>query len=416
MVALLLLATGNEFFQRQVLALALVPIGLEFGLDDTDLGLLLTLFGVTYGLFALWLGELADRISRRRILALGVAFSALMTALGAAATSFATLAATRMGVGVGQAGMMPAGQALLADAFPPERRATLVGVVAMGAPLGILTALAVGGFAVEHFGWRACFVGSGVLGLLLAGVLARFLHEPPRGFSEGRTGEALEAPRVVSVVRRLGALRSFRHLLAAVTFASMGAMSQAQWTPGFLQRVHGMPLSRAGLVLAAVGVASALGSLLGGVLADRMARRDLRWYAWVPALASLLSAPLFAVAFLWPDPLGAVAWLALPSFGSMFFGAPAAAVVQGLAPLSMRALAGALLAAVLTLVGMGLGPLATGALSDLFEVRFGHESLRYALCSIGVVYGLAGLHFLLAARSLREDLARAGSTLGRAQA
>ena len=97
MVLLLLLATGNEFFQRQVLALSLVPIGLELDLDDTELGLLLMLFGMTYGLLALWLGELADRMSRRRILALGVAFAGLMTALGAAATSFATLAATRMG-------------------------------------------------------------------------------------------------------------------------------------------------------------------------------------------------------------------------------------------------------------------------------------------------------------------------------
>ena len=413
MVLLLLLATGNEFFQRQVLALSLVPIGLELDLDDTELGLLLMLFGMTYGLLALWLGELADRMSRRRILALGVAFAGLMTALGAAATSFATLAATRMGVGAGQAGMMPSAQALLADGFSPERRATLVGVIAMGAPLGILVALAMGGFAIERFGWRACFVGSGVLGLLVAGVLARFLFEPPRGFSEGRTGEALEAPRIGSVVRHLLGLRSFRYLIVAVTFASMGAMSQAQWTPGFLQRVHGMPLSRAGLVLAGVGVASALGSLLGGALADRMARRDLRWYAWVPGLASLASAPFFIVAFLWPEPLGAVAWLALPSFGSMFFGPPAAAIVQGLAPLSMRAMAGALLAAVLTMVGMGFGPLLTGALSDLLEARHGQESLRYALCGIGVAYALAGLLLLLAARSLREDLAAAGSTLGR---
>ena len=416
MIVLLLLATGNEFFQRQVLALALVPIGLDLGLGDTDLGLLLMLFGMTYGLLALWLGELADRVSRRRILALGVAFAGLMTALGAAATSFATLAATRMGVGAGQAGMMPSAQALLADGFPPERRATLVGVVAMGAPLGILVALALGGFAVERFGWRACFVGSGVLGLLLAVVLARFLFEPPRGFSEGRTGELLETPRVGSVLRHLGALRSFRYLIVAVTFASMGAMSQAQWTPGFMQRVHGMPLSRAGLVLAGVGVASALGSLVGGALADRMARRDLRWYAWLPALASLASAPLFVVAFLWPDPLGAVAWLALPSFGSMFFGAPAAAIVQGLAPLSMRAMAGALLAAVLTMVGMGLGPLVTGVVSEVLETRYGQDSLRYALCGIAVAYALAGLHLLLAARSLREDLAAAGSTLGRAEA
>ena len=405
MVLLLLLATGNEFFQRQVLALSLVPIGLELDLDDTELGLLLMLFGMSYGLLALWLGELADRMSRRRILALGVAFAGLMTALGAAATSFATLAATRMGVGAGQAGMMPSAQALLADGFSPERRATLVGVIAMGAPLGILVALASGGFAIERFGWRACFVGSGVLGLLVAGVLARFLFEPPRGFSEGRTGEALEAPRIGSVVRHLLGLRSFRYLIVAVTFASMGAMSQAQWTPGFLQ-----------LVLAGVGVASALGSLLGGALADRMARRDLRWYAWVPGLASLASAPFFIVAFLWPEPLGAVAWLALPSFGSMFFGPPAAAIVQGLAPLSMRAMAGALLAAVLTMVGMGFGPLLTGALSDLLEARHGQESLRYALCGIGVAYALAGLLLLLAARSLREDLAAAGSTLGRSGA
>ena len=411
MIALLLLAYSNEFFQRQMLALALVPIGVELGLGDTDLGLLLTLFGVTYGLLAIWMGGLADRVSRRGILSLGVAFAALMTALGAAATSFLTLAATRVGVGVGQVSTMPAGQALVADAFPPERRATVVGIVTMGAPLGILTALAVGGFGVEHFGWRASFVASGLLGLVLAAVLARFLHEPPRGFSEGRSGEVMETPRVGAVLRHLGAMPSFRHLMVAVTFASMGAMSQAQWTPGFLQRVHDVPLSRAGLVLAGVGVASALGSLLGGVLSDRMGTRDLRWYAWVPAIASLASAPLFAVAFLWPEPLGAVAWLVVPSFGSMFFGAPAAAIVQGLAPLSMRASAGAVLAATLTLVGMGLGPLATGAVSEALEARHGADSLRYALCGIGVVYALAGFEFLLAARSLRADLARAGFSL-----
>ncbi|MBW2268625.1 MAG: MFS transporter [Deltaproteobacteria bacterium] len=406
-LGMILLITVVEYGHRQLLALALVPIGVDLGVSDTALGALLTAFGVTYAAAALLLGRLADRTSRCAVLAAGAAFFSVMTALGAVAGSYLGLVSTRLGVGVGQAGVSPASTAILSDTFPPERRATMLGLVAMAAPFGIAVALVAGGFGIEAYGWRPTFVAAGVIGVLVSALFALLVKEPPRGFSEGREAEADRPPSFVAVVRHLGRFRSFRHVLVATALSSLAAITAAQWAPGFLHRVHGMSIRDAGLAFAVCSLASALGSLLSGVVSDRAGSRDARWYGWVPAIGSLLAAPLHLIAFLWPGAFGAVGWLVPALFFAMFFGPPATASVQSLAPIAMRASAGAVLASTLIFVGMGAGPLLAGAVSDLLHASHGEESLRYALCGVSGVYAWSSAHFFSAARTFRQDLVAA---------
>jgi len=411
-LAMILLVTMVEYGHRQLLALALVPIGVDLGVSDAALGALLTAFGVTYAVAALLLGRLADRTSRRVVLAAGVAFFSVMTACGAAAAGYVTLMLTRVGVGIGQAAIAPTGTALISDTFAPQRRATVFGLVAMAAPFGLAVALVVGGFAIEAYGWRPTFVAAGALGVLVAGLFAALVHEPARGFSEGREAEAATgvSPGFVAVLRHLGRFRAFRHLLLATSLSSLGAITAAQWAPGFLHRVHGLSIRDAGIAFAIGSLASTAGAVTSGALADRRASEDGRWYAWVPAIGCALAAPLHLSAFLWPGSFGAVAWLVPALFFAMFFAPPATAAVQGLAPIAMRATAGAVLASTLILVGMGVGPLLAGFVSDLLSARLGHQSLRYALCGVAAVYAWAAAHFFAAGRTLRADLAAAGGS------
>lgn len=406
-LGMVLLVTVVEYGHRQLLALALVPIGVDLGVSDAALGALLTAFGLMYSGAALVLGRLADRTSRRGVLAAGAVFFSAMTALGALAGSYMLLMLTRIGVGAGQAAVAPTSMALVSDTFPPERRATVLGLVAMAAPLGIAVALVTGGFSIEAYGWRRTFVAGGVVGVLVAGLFAWVVKEPPRGFSEGREAEANDTPSFADVLRHLGRFRSFRHVLIATSLSSLGAITTAQWAPGFLHRVHDMSIGDAGMAFAVGSLASAIGALLSGAASDRAGSRDVRWYTWVPGIGSLLAAPLHLAAFLWPDAIGTVVWLVPALLFAMFFGPPSTALVQMLAPVAMRASAGAVLASTLIFVGMGAGPLLTGVVSDLLRDRSGDESIRYALCGVAGAYAWSAAHFFSAARTLREDLATA---------
>jgi MFS family permease len=153
------------------------------------------------------------------------------------------------------------------------------------------------------------------------------------------------------------------------------------------------------------GIFGASGAFLGGWLTDRLARRDARWYLWVPALGAVLGIPFVLALLFWPEPHQGLL-LSIPAtvFGAMWLG-PVFSMTQTLARVRMRAVASAILLFVINIIGLGLGPQVVGVLSDLLEPRFGVLSLRWALAGVAVVMSLwAGFHYLLAARTLREDL------------
>ncbi|MCE2391566.1 MAG: MFS transporter [Proteobacteria bacterium] len=393
--------TAINVMDRQLLAILVEPVKLEFGVSDLAMGLLTgTAFAIFHALVGVPISRWADRGNRRSIIALGLfAWSALTVATGFAAR-FWQIFAARVGVGVGEAvGSGPA-QSLLSDYFPPERRGLALSVHGSGGTLGALAGFALGGLLGELYGWRMTFVIFGLPGLLLAGVMWATVREPARD-----PGEPLDP--LPEVARYLFGLPAFRQIAFAAALNAFASYALLSWNGSFLIRVHQLDLARAGLILGAgTALPTVLGMWAAGLVADRLGRRDARWYQWLPAAASLLCAPFFAFYLLLPNLWVATAMLVVASALNTVWLGLGNAMIQGLARPRMRAVAFAFVIVLNAGVGLGLGPPAAGALSDLWADRLGPESIRYALLVVVATYPWAAVHHLRAARTLREDLSR----------
>ena len=176
--------------------------------------------------------------------------------------------------------------------------------------------------------------------------------------------------------------------------------------PALFIRIHGMGIAETATYFGlALGVASAVGTLLGGTLADRLSQVDQRMYVWLPAAGVLVAFPFYLVALVLDNPYLAIAVLVAPSLLNSLWLGPTFGTIQNLAPMRMRALASAMLLFILNIIGLGLGPFLVGVLSDLLSGPFGIDSLRYAILIATVAYLWAGAHFLFAGRTIRRDLA-----------
>ena len=397
-----------NFIDRQILAILLPSIKAEFGVGDGMLGFLAgTAFAVFYATLGLPIALLADRWNRRNLIAVSLALWSGMTALSGIASNVGQLALARIGVGVGEAGCSPAAHSMIADYYPPEQRASAMGIFSLGISAGIMIAFLAGGWVAQNVGWRQAFLLVGLPGVALSLVLWATVKEPARGLSEGRS-DRKEQPAFMFVVRFLLARRAFIFLSVGAGLASFGGYAVANLFPLYLIRSHGMSQSEVGVYLGLVlGLAGGLGFAGGGFFADRMGR-----YGQRVALRAVAGAVLFAWLFLFPVFLSAslVAVMVLfvvPAVFSNFYLATTFAQTQGFVPLRMRAVASALMLFILNIIGLGLGPWVTGMLSDLFAGRFGSESMRYALLLVcGTVYPLSALSFLLAANTIETDLSR----------
>jgi MFS family permease len=404
-LGLLLVIYVFNFVDRSILSILLQPIKAEFQPSDTALGLLSGIaFAVIYSTLGIPIALWADRGSRKTIVSLALFVWSAMTALCGLAQSFGQLLLARIGVGVGEAGCSPPAHSMIADYFPPERRATAFGIYSLGIPIGGAFGVFAGGWINEWFDWRTAFLVVGLPGVLLAIVSQLTLGEPPRV-----AHASSEPASAASVARHLGSLASFRHLSIAGSLHALVAYGVGTWNAAFLMRTHGMGTGEAGTWLALLAlIAGGLGTYLGGVLVDRLGRRDARWSLWLPGLSMLLAAPFSVGFYLLPDAHAALACAAPAALLGATYLAPSFATTQALAPPHMRAAASAVLLFLLNLIGMGLGPLAVGVASDaLARGGMGGESLRWALLLVTLVNLWSAAHYALGARTLRADLARA---------
>ena len=410
-LALLFLGYVVNIMDRSVLAVLLGSIQREFHTSDTLLGLLGGLpFALFYSTLGLPFGMWADRARRRTVLAFAIALWSLMTVLCGAAGSFWILLCTRVGTAVGEAGGTPPSHALISDYFPVGRRATALSIYALGVPAGAMLGSYLGGVGNDLLGWRETFMLVGLPGVLIALLIRFTVIEPPRGFADGSatTASAQSAtPSPWTVLRFLWQRASFRHLCLAAGLHSVVWYAGSNLNAQFLQRSHHMSASQAGLWTAIFSGVAAVGTFAGGWFADRLNVRhqESRWYMWLPGLATLAMVPFQFTSYL-PSTLAIV----IPSFclmqglGAFFFG-PSFAMSQALATFRMRALATSLLLLAQTLIGQGIGPLLTGAISDHLKPIVGIDSLRYGLVIVGLVNLWAAAHYFIGARALPEDLA-----------
>jgi predicted MFS family arabinose efflux permease len=403
---------------RNIVHTLLEPIRKEFGATDTQMGLLVGLnFAVVHILASLVIARLADHGVRRTIIAVGLFLWSGLTALSGLATSYAQMALARIGVAAAEGSGSSPAHSMLCDYFPLERRTTVLTIFGMGGIAGMALGSGVIGPVAQLWGWRSAFFVLGIPGALLSFVVLLTVREPVRGTFDGVAARS-ENHTMLEVLRYLLGQRSFALILAAAALHAVAAMGTGPFHVAYLMRSHGMSIGTAGVAYMVVGPFSgAIGGLLGGILTDRLLRRDVRWAMWVPALSSLFALPFSTAFILWPaggsfDALGYALPTALAVIlpaslvGSMWNG-PTLAMSQSLARPRMRALASALTTGTYNLIGMGLGPLLVGLISDHYKPALGDDSLRYGLLIVVFTHVAGSILNLLAARHLRADLAAA---------
>lgn len=407
-LALLVVVYVFNFIDRQILTILLEDIKQELGLSDTALGFLSGFaFAALYSTLGIPIARWADRGVRRNIIALACLTWSGMTALTGLCQSFWQLSLARVGVGIGEAGCSPPAHSLISDYFPPERRATALSIYAAGVPIGGALGYFFGGWLGDALGWRLTFVAAGLPGIALALLVRATVPEPARGRYDSGGASAADRESVGDVFRFLLQRRSFVHLSIAAALHALYGYGAAAFIGVFMIRIHGFSKLELGTWLAAFGVTlGVLGTYLGGRLADRYGASDARWYVWVPGISTLIYLPFAFLFYLWPQKYVALACYAPAAVVSGMWLGPTIAISQTMARPQMRALSSALLFFIINLIGMGLGPIVVGSLSEHAAPWLGANSIRYAILSVVTVSASASaLHYFLAARTLRADLA-----------
>lgn len=410
---------------RTILSILVEPIKEEFSLSDTQVGFLLgPSFAIVYCILVLPIGRYADTTGvRRNIVASCLFLWSLFTCAAGFVTSHFQLILMRMGVGVGEAGATAPSVSMISDYLPPERRGAGMSVISIGAVIGMGLGMMLGGWVHEQFGWRGAFIAAGLPGVVLALLYRLTVKEPERGVSEGRSAPVDGA--FLPNLKTLLGMRTYLAILVANGFSLFASMGRNLWEPTFLVRTYEMgQFHAASWYFLTSPLPSILGIFLGGYFADRLIKRDERFFLWVPAFGQIVSVPILVCFLLWPEtdriPLPAIlagtAFEAIPVallfsiVGSVvggFFTAPFMSAIQGVSPLRMRAFAAAISTLISTLIGLAGGPLVVGALADSLAADYGRDALRYALLFPTVMPVISGLACLAGARFVVSDLERA---------
>jgi MFS family permease len=418
-LAMLILAYTFNFLDRQILGILAKPIKEEFGLTDSQFGLMGGLaFALLYTTLAIPIAWLADRFSRVWIMTAALTLWSGFTALCGVVGSFSHLFLARMGVGIGEAGGVAPAYSLISDYFPKHQRARALAAYAFGIPLGTAAGTLVGGLLAVHYGWRTAFIVVGLLGVLLAPIFRLVMRDPQRGGAD----RAPHAPPVAQapaaplreVAKLLAAKPSFWLLALGAASSSVCGYGVAAWLPSFFMRSLGLTLSQTAWYYSGIAfLGGVAGIWMGGVMADRLGAKSKAGYPLTPAVAFLISVPCFLLAMnsgSLVGGLGGQASLALafviflvPTGLNLAWLGPITAAVQHLAPAPMRTTASALFLLINNLLGIAVGVYYFGAMSDFLKPTFGAESLRWAIYTGMGFYLLAALLFFLASRRLDRD-------------
>jgi predicted MFS family arabinose efflux permease len=394
-VAVLFLVNVGNTIDRNVLSVLNEPIKRAFQLTDGAIGLLSTGFSVTYALAGLPLGLLADRGSRRLVIAGCVTVWSVATMLCGAAQSFAQLLLARLGVGAAESGSGPAALSLIADLYPDSRRAGATSAYYLSSSVGFMLAMALGGWMAQEFGWRATFLLAGSPVFLVLPLLLLAVREPPRA-APARPGEP---GGLRAFAARLAAAPALLWLIVGATVNVLVVSGLGAWMVSFLVRRHGAGLAETGLSIGLLhGVFGLLGTAAGGFLADRLARRDVRARLWLVAAACVATALLMIASLSAGSMRGALAFYGPFAFVSSIWFGPLYALSQSLAPVRIRATTASVLYIVTNVGGAGFGPVLVGLISD------GMGALGPALSLVALLNIVAALALVVAARTLAADL------------
>lgn len=401
-IVMLLIVYTFNFLDRQILGILAQPIKADLHLSDTQLGALGGIaFALLYSTLGIPLAIIADRTSRTWVVTISLAVWSGFTALCGVATGFWQMFAFRLGVGVGEAGGVAPSYAIISSYFPAHQRARALAFYSLGIPLGLSSGALLGAWLASTFEWRTAFMAIGLAGLAVTPVFRLVVREPPRE-------DTAAAPVPLSdVIRILVAKRSFWLMALAASCSSLCGYGLAFWAPSIFMRGFGFDLLTAGKFLGSLQlVGGCAGVFAGGWLADRLGKADAGVYAKLPAVAWLITAPLFAAGFWTNAPVAAWLLLLIPNGLNILWLGPLTTAVQSMVPPQMRATASAIFLFVNNIIGLGLGAVTMGALSDLLTPRLGSEALRTGSMIVLIFYLIAAVLALLAVRPLRRDWIR----------
>lgn len=415
LLGVLALVLASNCLDRVALGLVLQDIKVDLALSDTQLGLLTGIaFALFYSVMGLPIARWADRGNRVTIITITTALWSAAVALCGMAGSFLQLLLIRICVAVGEAGCNPPAHSLIADYFTRAERPKAVAIYMLGAPLATVIGYFGAGWLNQLYGWRVTFIVLGLPGLALAALVWFTLREPRcRALVRDATAETHDHPSLREVRITLWAKRSFRHLLFFYAMSSFFSTGTGQWKPSFFIRTYGLDTGELGTWLAAIyGLGGFLGTWLGGVWATRYAGGNERLQLRAIAVAYCFLGFVSACTYLSPSACPAFALLAITMVATGMVVGPMYATIHALVPQRMRAMSIAILFLFANLVGMGLGPLAVGVLSDVFHPWAGENSLRYALLALTPGYLWCALHLWRAGITVARDLAIADHPLG----
>ena len=401
----ILTAIGTIGFVDRIVVNALVePLKDEFKLSDAQIGLLGFAYAALNILIGVGIARIAESRSRMKLTAIGtLLWSIAATACGYVQT-WPQLLAARIAVGVGEAVGLPGNQSLVADFYPPAKRASAMSILLLAPPIGAFIGLAGGGYVAQIWGWRWAFIVTGVPGIALALVAWLLVAEPQRGKHDRETED--DVPPVKAVLRRMWNIRSARHLIAGSSLAALMGFGLLAFMPALLTRRFGLPIGEAGLYTALIAtVPAAIAIAGGGILADRLAKRIPAIYALLPGVSLLLAFPLYGLAVTRGDFALLVALIMLSTLLQFNYLGLTTGTMQNLMHPRMRATANALTNILSGLAG-GIGPVVIGWGSDRLAAA-GYapgRALALSMACAGVVYLWAAAHYFLGARSIAADL------------
>lgn len=393
-----------NFIDRQILVVLQESIKVDMDLSDSQLGILTGFaFAIFYVSLGIPIARWADSGNRRNIVSAAVAIWSGMTAVSGLAQNYVQLLLARIGVGVGEAGGSPPSHAMLSDYYPAEERGRAMSIYSMGVYIGILVGYGLGGLIAQYYGWRVAFFAVGIPGLLIA-LLVRFtIREPVRGAMDG--GASAQKSTLGDTIKTLWSMPSFRLFSLGTGLTAFVSYGVGNFLPSFLARSHGFDSVEIGTSLMIVaGIGGAIGTFLGGYFADKLGKRDVRWYLWVPAIPAIFVPLMNVLGMFAVEANTSLMYLFLATALGAFYLGPVIAVTHTLVKPSMRAMSSAILFLILNLIGLGLGPVTVGVVSDLLYSTYGTDSLRHAISWVSLVGLLAMTLFFLAARHLPKDM------------
>lgn len=410
-----------NFYDRQAPGALVEPMRREFGLSDTQIGLLGSMFIWVYALAGLPLGRIADVWSRKKLLTIGVTVWSVLTAASGLAASFSFLVFTRLGVGVGEAVCAPVGTSWIGDLFPAKRRARVLSVFMLGVPIGgALSSLLCGPIA-QAWGWRTALVSAAAPALILVPLLL-LVHEPTRGASEETSEEApASATEVKGSVLAILRIRTFWWIILSGALLNFNMYALATFLPAFMTRVHGYSVARAGVTCGIVYlIGGVFGGLLGGQLGDLVASNARNARLWMAAIIALLGAPIMFYGVTRPAGFASAALVAIGLGYGAFntYYAFVYASIQDIVPPNQRAFTMSVYFMAMYLCGASFGPLLTGRLSDFMARRTMHAAgavsvagfravgLQNAMVIMPILSVALAIVLYLGSRTMNQDVER----------